>query len=230
MNYMLNIDKHRNIIFQILKDIAGDIDISPILGFKGGTAALIFYGLNRFSVDLDFDLLDESKEDIAFEKVKEIVSHYGTIKEARKKRFNLVFIISYEESMQSVKVEINRRTYGSKYELKNHLGVSVLVMTKEDMFANKLMAMYERIGKTSRDIYDVWFFSKQNWEINKKLVEARSGKIFSEIVKANIKSLERMSDKNILKGLGELLTQSQKDWVKAKLKIDTIFLLKLLLN
>jgi len=132
--------------------------------------------------------------------------------------------------MQSVKVEINRRTYGSKYELKNHLGVSVLVMTKEDMFANKLMAMYERIGKTSRDIYDVWFFSKQNWEINKKLVEARSGKIFSEIVKANIKSLERMSDKNILKGLGELLTQSQKDWVKAKLKIDTIFLLKLLLN
>lgn len=227
---MLNIDKHRNIIFQILKDIAGDIDISPILGFKGGTAALIFYGLNRFSVDLDFDLLDESKEDIAFEKVKEIVSHYGTIKEARKKRFNLVFIISYEESMQSVKVEINRRTYGSKYELKNHLGVSVLVMTKEDMFANKLMAMYERIGKTSRDIYDVWFFSKQNWEINKKLVEARSGKIFSEIVKANIKSLERMSDKNILKGLGELLTQSQKDWVKAKLKIDTIFLLKLLLN
>ena len=65
---------------------------------------------------------------------------------------------------------------------------------------------------------------------DKKLVEARSGKIFSEIVKANIKSLERMSDKNILKGLGELLTQSQKDWVKAKLKIDTIFLLKLLLN
>ena len=66
---MLNIDKHRNIIFQILKDIAGDIDISPILGFKGGTAALIFYGLNRFSVDLDFDLLDESKEDYKYNSV-----------------------------------------------------------------------------------------------------------------------------------------------------------------
>lgn len=227
---MLNITKHRSIIFQILKDIASNLEISPILGFKGGTAALIFYGLNRFSVDLDFDLLDTSKEDVVFDKVKEIVSHYGTLKEARKKTFNLVFVISYEEGMQSVKVEINRRSFGSKYELKNHLGVSVLVMKKEDMFANKLMAMYERIGKTSRDIYDVWFFAKQNWDINKTLIENRSGKKFEEIIKSNIKNLEDLKDKDILKGLGELLTPNQKAWAKSKLKTDTIFLLKLLIG
>src|SRR3989338_9546559 len=110
---MLNIEKHRNIIFQILKDIASDLEISPVLGFKGGTAALIFYGLNRFSVDLDFDLIDTSKEDVVFVKVKEIISHYGIIKEAHKKRFNLVFVVSYEEGMQSIKVEINRRSFGS---------------------------------------------------------------------------------------------------------------------
>lgn len=227
---MLNTTKHRNILFQILKDIAGDLEISPVLGFKGGTAALFFYGLNRFSVDLDFDLLDESQEDIIFNKVKEIVSHYGIVKEARKKRFNLVFIVSYEEGMQSVKIEINRRIYGSKYKLKNYLGVSILVMEKEDMFANKLMAMYERIGKTSRDIYDVWFFSKQNWEINKELVESRSGKKFTEIIKSNIKNLEKLNDKDILNGLGELLTQNQKDWAKSKLKIETISFLKLLIS
>lgn len=227
---MLNIEKHRNIIFQILKDIASDLEISPILGFKGGTAALIFYDLNRFSVDLDFDLIDKSKEDIVFNKVKEIVSHYGIIKEAQKKRFNLIFVVSYETGMQSVKVEINRRSFGSKYELKNHIGVSVLVMKKEDMFANKLMAMYERMGKTSRDIYDVWFFAKQNWDINKTLIENRSGKKFEEIIESNIKNLEKLKDKDILNGLGELLTHNQKDWVKSKLKNDTIFLLKLMIN
>lgn len=227
---MLNINKHRNVIFQILKDIASDTDISPILGFKGGTAALIFYKLSRFSVDLDFDLLDEKKGDVVFNKIKEIVSNYGTLKEARKKKFNLVFVISYESGMQSVKVEVNRRSFGSKYELKNHMGISILVMKRDDMFANKLMAMYERIGKTSRDIYDVWFFAKQNWDINKQLVETRSNKGFNEIVKSNIKSLKKLNNKDILKGLGELLTDSQKDWARTKLKEDTIFLLSLLIE
>ncbi len=54
----LDIARHRTILFQILKDIYSDSEISPYLGFKGGTAAVMFYGLKRFSVDLDFDLLD----------------------------------------------------------------------------------------------------------------------------------------------------------------------------
>jgi predicted nucleotidyltransferase component of viral defense system len=227
---MLNINKHRNILLQILRNITDDTEISPILGFKGGTAAMLFYKLDRFSVDLDFDLLDESKEDIVFNKIGKIVERYGEIKLAKKKRFNLIFVVSYEKNMQSIKVEINRRNYGSRYELKSHMGISVLVMKQEDMFANKMMAMYERIGKTSRDIYDVWYFAKQNWSINKELIEKRSGKSFDEIIKSNIQNLTKIKDKDMLKGLGELLTQSQKDWVKSKLKQETIFLLNLMLK
>ena len=52
----LDIATHKTILFQILKDIYSNTAISPYLGFKGGTAALMFYGLDRFSVDLDFDL------------------------------------------------------------------------------------------------------------------------------------------------------------------------------
>jgi len=43
------------------------------LGFKGGTAAHLFYGLGRFSVDLDFDLFNEDKETIIFEKTEKIL-------------------------------------------------------------------------------------------------------------------------------------------------------------
>ena len=53
----LDTAKHKNILIKILKDIYTDATISPILGFKGGTAATFFYDLDRFSVDLDFDLL-----------------------------------------------------------------------------------------------------------------------------------------------------------------------------
>jgi hypothetical protein len=35
-----------------------------------------------------------------------------------------------------------------------------------------------------------------------------------------------MNNRDILVGLGELLTESQKDWARAKLKEETIFLLK----
>lgn len=61
--------KHKNILLQILKDIYTDTSISPYLGFKGGTAAMMFYDLPRYSVDLDLDLLDESKEIEVFEKI-----------------------------------------------------------------------------------------------------------------------------------------------------------------
>ena len=114
----MNIAKHRNILIQILKDIASDASLSPILGFKGGTAALLFYGLDRFSVDLDFDLLDSTKADQVLEKINRIAKKYGDVKESRKKRFNLVTVISYELGAQKIKIEINTRSFGSKYEVK----------------------------------------------------------------------------------------------------------------
>ena len=98
------------------------------------------------------------------------------------------------------------------------------------MFANKLMALYERIGKTSRDIYDVYFFAKNNWPINKKIVEERSGMPFKEALSKCIGLLEKMEDRHILDGLGEVMNDSQKDWARAKLKNDTIFLLKVMLE
>jgi len=69
---MLNKEKHQLIMGQILKDIYTDTSIAPLLGFKGGTCAYFFYGLPRFSVDLDFDLLkkiDEENQENVFEKL-----------------------------------------------------------------------------------------------------------------------------------------------------------------
>jgi predicted nucleotidyltransferase component of viral defense system len=217
---------HKNIQLQILKDIYSDTTLAPYLGFKGGTAALMFYNLERSSVDLDFDVLDENKEKEIFEKILKIAQSYGEIKESRIKRFNLIVILSYDLKAQNIKIELNRRNFGSRYEMETLLGISMLVMVKEDMFANKLMAMYERVGKTSRDVFDVYFFMKNNWPINEKIVEERAGMSFENVLKKCIELLEKMNNRDILVGLGELLTESQKDWARAKLKEETIFLLK----
>ena len=222
----LDYPKHKNILLQILKDIFSDTSISSHLGFKGGTAALMFYDLDRSSVDIDLDLLDEKMEQKIFSSVQKIAAKYGRIVDSRIKRFNLITIISYDSKSQNIKIEVNRRDFGSKYELKTLLGISMLVMTKEDMFANKLMAMYERIGKTSRDVYDVYFFLKNNWPINKKLVEDRAKMTFLEVLTRCVELLEKMDNRHILDGLGEVMTDPQKDWARAKLKNETIFLLR----
>ena len=46
----------------------------------------------------------------------------------------------------------------------------------------------------------------------------------------NKKELEEMNDNNILSGIGELITEKQKAWIKAKLKLETILQLKLRLE
>ena len=224
----LDYSKHKNILLQILKDIYSDTSIAPYLGFKGGTAAMMFYDLPRSSVDLDLDLLDETKENEVFEKINKIISNYGKITDSYMQKFNLRNVISYYPKAQNIKVEVNRRQFGSKYEMKTLLGISMLVMVQEDMFAHKLMAMLERIGKTSRDIFDVQYFAKSNWPINRKIVEERSGVSYKEALEKCIGMLEKMDNKHILDGLGELLTEPQKDSARAKLKNDTIFILKVM--
>lgn len=224
----LDYSKHKNILLQILKDIYSDTSIAPYLGFKGGTAAMMFYDLPRNSVDLDLDLLDETKENEVFERINKIVSNYGKITDSHMQRFNLRNVVSYDPKAQNIKVEVNRRQFGSKYEMKTLLGISMLVMVQEDMFAHKLMAMLERIGKTSRDIFDVLYFAKNNWPINRRIVEERAGVSYKIALEMCIEVLERMDNKHILDGLGELLTDSQKDSARVKLKSDTIFILKMM--
>lgn len=224
----LNYSKHKTILLQILKDIYSDTSIAPHLGFKGGTATMMFYGLPRKSVDLDLDLLDENKENEVFRKINEIVRNYGKVTDSSIQKSNLRNVISYDPKAQNIKVEINRRQFGSRYEIKTYLGISMLVMTREDMFAHKLMAMIERVGKTSRDIFDVQYFIKNNWPINKEIVEKRAGIHFKQALEKAISVLETMNNKHILDGLGELLSEPQKDSARAKLKDDTIFLLKVM--
>lgn len=218
---------HKTLLFQILKDIYSDTAISPFLGFKGGTAAVMFHGLDRLSIDLDFDLLDENQAEYVFDRVVKIAKKYGTVKEAYRKRFSLFILLSYEDKSRNIKVEINRRPFGSRFEIKSYLGISLQVMVLEDMFAHKLMAMSERLGKTSRDIYDVWFFLNSRSPINKTIVEKRSQMSFNQLVNKCIIQLEKMNNRHILTGIGEFLTPRQKDWAKIHLREETIALLKL---
>lgn len=210
---------------QILKDVYQDVGISSVLGFKGGTAAYLFYGLNRYSADLDFDLLKTEARDLVYQEIKKIVEKYAKIKQQDIKRNTIFFLLSYGEDERNIKIEISTRELGSHYQVLDYLGISMLVIKKEDMFANKLIALTQRKKIANRDIFDLYYFFSKNWDINKEIIRLRTGKNLNEYLKDCVKCIERVNNNQILQGLGELLDEKQKQWIKKNLKKDLLFLI-----
>lgn len=225
---MLNKEKHQLIMGRILKDLYSDTSIAPLLGFKGGTCAYLFYGLPRFSVDLDFDLIGNG--DGVFEKVSKIIKEYGEIKDQYVKRYTIFFLLSYGDNDHNIKIEINTREpvsgTGDFYELKKHLGISMLVAKREYLFSGKLVALTARKDTAMRDIYDIYYFLKNNWEIDRDLIKARTGKGLNNYLMDCVEAIEKVKDNQILQGLGELLSEKEKAWVRAHLREEAVFMLK----
>lgn len=223
---MFDLNEHKFILIQILKDIYSDKELGRILGLKGGTACYLFYNLPRFSVDLDFNLLELKKKNIIFKKIKKILKKYGTLKEAKEKRYTLFFLLSYKKNAKNIKIEISKRKFPDSYQVKSYLGIPILVMKKEDIFAHKLVALLERKNIANRDLFDLWFFFKENWKINQKIVKLRTKEKLKTYLRKCIKAIKEVNEKYLLQGLGEVLDPSQKKWLKENLKKELIFLIR----
>ena len=228
---VLSKDLHRNAFIGILRAVYSDPLLRSNLGFKGGTAAMLFYGLPRFSVDLDFDLLDPSKKEEVFNRLVEILPQFGTVTEAFDKHYTLFFLLSYKKSERGLKVEISKRIIKSAYAPKNFLGISMLVMREEDMAAGKLAALLTRKRLATRDMFDLWFFLKENWQINEEFLKAKSGLSLEQALKKAQQLVKKVKSTELLAGLGELVEDNkQKAWVKDKLSEELLFRLRLYLS
>lgn len=222
---MLDQTKHRVTLIDILKSIYGDPDLRTILGFKGGTAAMLFYDLPRLSVDLDFDLLDADKKELVFKKMKALLTQHGVLRQAIEKRYTLFFLISYEREEHTIKVEISKRKGTSGFEPKGYLGVTALVMKPEDVIAGKLSALLTRRKFATRDVFDVWFFLKNRWSINETVLTGNTGLSLRKALELAIKKVSEIEKRQVLQGLGEFLDEKQKAWVREKLINETVFYL-----
>lgn len=225
---MLTISKHRTVMLSVLKAIYEDTFLGPILGLKGGTLLYILYNLPRFSVDLDFDSLKESDKKIVLKRLGEILKNFGEVEELIDKKYTLFGLVNYEKGQQSLKIEISKRNLGSTYEVTNYLGVPIQTMVKEDILANKLTALLTRKKPANRDIFDTWFMLKNMWGVNWELVEEKNTVKKDQFIKKCISLLEKWPIESVLEGMGELMDNKTKDWVKKNLIKDTIFHLKLL--
>ena len=203
------------------------MEISSSLGFKGGTALMFFYDLPRFSVDLDFNLLDPAKEKLVYEKVRTILLKNGGIHDEAMKFHGPVIVLNYGYGERKLKVEISNRQWDDRYEVKNLLGIDMLVMKEPYMFAHKLCALLDCDEVTSHEIFDTWFFMQRRTLLSKRTVENRMQIPLDQYLQECINLLETVQDNKLLFGLGELMEEEMKKFVRTRLRSETISLLRL---
>lgn len=222
---MLDINRHKFLLVSILKDIYANTLLANALGFKGGTAHMLFYGLPRFSVDLDFNLLSQEKDAWVFQQIRNILLQHGRIKDEAEKHYGLLCVLDYGAGSRNLKVEISNRIFPDRYEVKNYLGIAMQVMIKPDLFAHKLCALLDRKVLASRDVFDVYFYMKDKTPVNRSIVELRMNMGFEAYIDACIEKIGQVNQKKLLDGIGDLVDGQLKTFVKTKLKEECIQML-----
>lgn len=255
---MLNKEIHRQKMYNILIDIFSS-NLWKYLAFKWWTACYFFHKLDRFSTDLDFDLILNYEKNIKGEliwKIKrrspgvqgelswknkkgypgiddEIINILKKYWDVKKSNYNIK--LSYSAHDMNIKIDINRNIWkNNKYEIINFYWTDIKTQDKSTIFANKLVALIERFA--NRDIYDVYFFIKNNFDINEEVILERTGKTKKELFIEIVKKLKNISKNTIwwykiLDWLWEVLKdEKHKSFVKNKLVIELIWLLEFKLN
>lgn len=226
----MDIAKHKTNLTNILIDFYKDSLLSSRLGFKGGTAAMLFYNLPRFSVDLDFDYLGSEDEiEKIIKRIDQVLDNKFEIKDKSTKYDTLFWLLSYKKGEHTIKIEVSTRDNSlNHYNSNTFYGTSIKVLDIKDMIAHKMVAFTERPTVAYRDLFDIHFFLKTEFasEINYQVIKTRTRKKPKEFYKYMLLTLEKINPKDVLSGLGEVLTQSQKDWAKAKLVSETKELIK----
>lgn len=159
------------------------------LVFKGGTALQKVYGLNRFSIDLDFT--SDEKDETNIENISKDMSDFGCETRISKvegfKEMGRTIVLKVkgplydgtERALTTLRVEISLRgdlilepeikeVVPIYPDLKPYL---MLVMRLEEILAEKVRALFWRT--TAKDAYDIWFLLRKNVPVELNLINKK---------------------------------------------------------
>ncbi len=230
---------HRFQLYRLLTEILDDPLISHVLLFKGGTCASMLGYLDRFSVDLDFDLKNKEKKLLVHKRLLKIFLSLD-LKIKSKSNKELFYVLNYKRHNESFKsrnalklgiidTSLKSNTYKAFYL--REIDRYALCQTVETMFANKLVALTDRYEKHStiagRDLYDIHHFFIRGYKYRKEIIIERTGLSQVEyLVKLKEFIENKITDRIITQDLGSLLSNQEFQKIRKNLKKETLLLLK----
>lgn len=227
---------HKIQVYRLLTAILDADTLPKLVYFKGGSCAAMLGFLDRFSVDLDFDV----KKNIPLQKFKrglrEIFQNLD-LEVDKKSSKTFFYVLKYQSKpglrnsikLSFIPLEFKSNVYKPFYlaEIDRYAACQ----TVETMFGNKLVAITDRYKRmktiAGRDLYDIHHFFLKGYQYNEKIIEERTGKKPKLYFKELINFISRnITQKTIDEDLSFLMPAARFRKMRKVLKKETLILLK----
>lgn len=226
---------HKMQLYRLLIAILDERTLSQNLYFKGGSCAAMLGWLDRFSIDLDFDLNPTVDKNLITKKLLTIFQRLNLEVKTQAKDTPF-FVLGYQAKAglrNSLKLGIiPERVITNDYSAFYLVEVDryALCQTKETMVANKLVALVDRFEKhhviAGRDVYDIHYFLSLGYPYKKEVIEERrktSALDYLVELKEFIK--DKISERIITEDLSYLLPFEKFNAIRKTLKTETLILI-----
>ena len=227
---------HKAQLLRLLTEILDSAEISQNIYFKGGSAAAMLGFLDRFSIDLDFDLKPKVNKKAIDKYLRKIFQELD-LKISQKSNKTLFYLLKYSAQpglrntikLSLVDMALKSNIYSSFYLAE--VDRFAFCQTPDTMFANKLVAVTNRYKKykmiAGRDIYDIHHFFLSGFHYNKAVIKERTSKQPINYFKDLIKFINaKVTDKIINEDLSFLLPYEKFKPIRKTLKREVLMFLR----
>lgn len=226
---------HKAYLLRTLTEIIDNPILSNSLYFKGGTCASMMGILDRFSVDLDFDLKIGANEKELRSEFKKIFKKLGFSLQQESQKA-LEFFLKYQNSpnqRNTLKIDALNFIVKSNVYMPVFLpeiNRTVNCQNQESIFSNKLVAVKDRYDRkktiAGRDIYDIHYFFLKNLKFSEQIIIERTGMSIKEyfIYLRNFVN-EKVNQTLIDQDLNTLLPVETFNKIRKSLKEETLMFL-----
>jgi predicted nucleotidyltransferase component of viral defense system len=226
---------HKSYLNRLLMEIIDRPSLSLNLAFKGGSCASMLGYLDRFSVDLGFDVLEGADEAQVRREFHQVFDDLG-VTATKELSGGLFFQLRYPSSpgkRSTLKLSAsNLLVKANLYKVQYLPEIDRLAncQTIETMFANKLVALMDRFEThrtiAGRDIYDIHHFFVHGYSYHAAVIRERTGLQAKEYFRKLIAFMQdRVTQTVINQDLNTLLPPDRFQQIRKILIPETLSLL-----
>lgn len=234
---------HKAWLYRLLTALADDAELMRYVRFKGGTCAAMLNWLDRFSVDLDFDIVAPATgnyDDTFLREIRSRLERHFTdlglhIKDSSQR--GVQYFLRYDAppgQRNTIKVEgyfppPQANVYAPEQFIE--IDRTITCQSTETMFAHKLVAPLDRWEQhgsiAGRDVYDIHYFFLHGFRYNSAVITERRNTELADFFKQLISFVDRHITGTILQqDLNPLLEATQLQKVGKTLKSETLIMLR----
>lgn len=226
---------HKIQLYRLLIAILDQRSLSYDLYFKGGSCAAMLGWLDRYSVDLDFDLNAEANKKLVYKDLF-IIFRRLNLEVKTQAKDSLFFVLGYQAKpgfRNSLKLGImQERIAANDYNAfyLSEIDRYAICQTKETMVANKLVALVDRFEKhhviAGRDLYDINYFLSLGYPYKKEVIEERrKTSAYDFFVELREFISDKITERVITEDLSYLLTFEKFRAIRKTLKTEALILI-----